>query len=271
MSTTKQITQSFQAGTSPQLFISNVRGSVIVRGEERDDIQVTAVKHTEGIANPERTEILMQQEGDRVTVKTQRPSDDDGKRRWRGEQICPVDYTVRMPNHCDVDINQVKGAVQVSDVTGAVKVNAVQGVVTLDEIDGSTQVHLVNAELQGHGWSGRADVKTVSGHVEIDAARLTRLEANTVSGDLVLKVDSALEGNGRYDFNSVSGHVTLYLPKDQGLETRGSTFSGRLKCDLPHEFTTRRKFGGWRATINQGGPPVRFNSISGNLRLLEGN
>jgi hypothetical protein len=76
-----------------------------------------------------------------------------------------------------------------------------------------------------------------------------------------------VDDSGQYAFHSVSGDVTFLLRSEQGVESRGSTVSGHLLCDLPHEFT-RRTRGGWRATINGGGPPVRFKSISGDLEVL---
>lgn len=75
--------------------------------------------------------------------------------------------------------------------------------------------------------------------------------------------------DGRYDFHSVSGDVTLYLPSEEGVESHGTTISGHLVCDLPHEFT-RRTRSGWRATVNGGGAQVRFKSVSGDLEVLSG-
>jgi DUF4097 and DUF4098 domain-containing protein YvlB len=108
-------------------------------------------------------------------------------------------------------------------------------------------------------------VKTISGSVQIAGADLSHVKINTVSGDLSL--ETAVDENGRYEFHSVSGDVTLYLPAENGVETRGSTISGRLICDLPHQVT-RRSLGKWRATINGGGPFVRFQSVSGDLEVL---
>jgi DUF4097 and DUF4098 domain-containing protein YvlB len=150
-------------------------------------------------------------------------------------------------------------------VTGRADVSAVQGAVELQEIAGRTQVKAVSASVEGAGWSGRATVDTVSGAVQIAGAQLTRVKANTVSGNVA--VETTIDEEGRYDFNSVSGDVTLYLPGGRGVESRGTTISGQLVCDLPVEFS-RRGRGGWWATINGGGPAVRFNSVSGDLEVL---
>jgi len=260
MSNEERFEETFIAGEAPQLAVSNVRGSISVQSDERDDIQVTAVKRTEGCRDPELTLVEIYQEGERVVAKTryQEP-------HKRGKQVCPVDYTVRVPAHCDVEVHQVTGTIHVAGVSGHVGVDAVKGAVKLHEIDGRTQVRAVSATVEGDGWSGRADVNTVSGPIQIAAARLSRVKANTVSADLSL--ETTVDADGRYDFHSVSGDVTLYLPPERGVESRGTTLSGHLVCDLPHEFT-RHGRGGWRATVNGGGPPVRFNSISGDLELL---
>jgi hypothetical protein len=261
----ERIEQTFAVGESPRLQVSNVRGSISVQGEERDDVQVVAVKRLDCEA-PEHTQVQMYQEGNRVVAKTRyRDKDTWLDRLCGGIQVCPVDYTVRVPLKCLVGVNQIKGLIHVSDVEGEVKVNAVQGEVKLHEIVGRTQVHAVGAEVQGQGWSGRAEVDTVSGAVQITAAQLSRFKGNTVSGDVSLK--TTLDDAGRYDFNSVSGDVAFYLPSEQGVESRGSTLSGKLWSDLPHEYTRRRR-GSWRATINGGGPPLRFHSVSGDLEVL---
>lgn len=269
MSASEQIQESFTIGDAPRLSLSNVKGSITIHGEERSDIQVTAVKQTQGEQDPGRTEIHTSQEQDSIVVKTVYHNEDDGwLKRLRDDRVCAVDYVISLPHACDLDISQVQGNIQVESVSGQVKVNAVQGLVELSKISGRTKVHGVNANIKGHAWTGRADLHTVSGSVQLHTANLSRIKANTVSGDLVLESDDRLAQDGRYDFNSVSGDVFFYLPADQGLESRGSTLSGKLKCDLPHEFSKRRR-SGWRATVNQGGPAVRFNSVSGDLHLRQ--
>jgi len=265
METEERVEKEFVAGEKPQLAVANVRGSITVHGGDGGAVQVTAVKRLESCRHPERTEIEITQEGDRVVARTRHRDEWSGLILQQGGGVCAVDYTVQVPTHCEVQIRQVAGTVQVSGISGEVQVNAVEGEVNLREIAGRTEVKAVSATVAGEGWSGRASVDTVSGAVQIAGAQLSHLQANVVSGDLSL--ETAVDASGRYDFNSVSGDVTLYLPAERGIESRGSTISGQLVCDLPHAFSHRGR-GGWRATINGGGPPVRFNSISGDLEVL---
>jgi DUF4097 and DUF4098 domain-containing protein YvlB len=266
MNTEERIEEEFAVGEAPQLSVSNIRGTIKVQGDNRDNIQVTAVKHVNDCAEPERTIIDIFQRGDHVVVKTRHRDKDRwlGRRREK-QEVCAVDYIVRVPTSCELDVNQVNGTIHVSDVSGRVVVSAVKGKVELHEIVGRTRVKAVSASVAGDGWSGRARVNTVSGPVQIASAQLSRVNANTVSG--ALSLETTVDEDGHYDFHSVSGDVTLYLSSEGGVISRGTTISGQLVCDLPHEYS-RRGHGRWQATINGGGPPVRFHSVSGDLEVL---
>jgi hypothetical protein len=257
--------ETFAVGQPAQLTVANIVGSITVESDERDDIHIAAVKRLEGCHEPERTEIELNQEGDHVVARTLFR----GENRWRGlgrqTQACAVDYAIRVPTHCDVEIHQVSGTVRANGVNDHITVNAVEGAVELCEIAGRAQIKAVSATVNGNNWRGQARVDTVSGAVKVGRAELSRVKANTISGDL--SFETSVAENGRYDFHSVSGDVTLCLHPEEGVDSQGTTISGHLVCDLPHEFT-RRTRGSWRAKVNGGGPPVRFTSVSGDLELL---
>jgi DUF4097 and DUF4098 domain-containing protein YvlB len=264
MSEQERIELEFSVGRQPRLDVANIRGSITVQVCDQGQIRVSAIKHKAGCAHPEQTEIDISQQGDVVIAKTSQQEQLTG----RTFKPCRVDYTVSVPAHCDVTAKQVSGQVSVSGVDGQLNINAVQGAVDVQHVSGRTRVKVVNASVDGGDWRGRAEVDTVSGAVRIAESDLSRVKANTVSGDLSLS--TRLASDGRYDFHSVSGDVTFYLPSESGVESRGTTLSGHLVCDLRHEFQSRTRRG-WRATVNGGGPHVRFHSISGDLELLAAN
>jgi hypothetical protein len=260
----ERLEKTFAVGRGCQLTVSNVTGSITVQADERDDVHLMAVKRLDGHGDPDHTDIQIYQEGNRIIARTRFQNESRLLAGLRGKKPCAVDYTVHVPTHCDMDVNQITGTVQVSGVSGQVAVNVVEGAVDLREIVGRTRVKAVSAAVDGSHWSGRATVNTVSGPIDIADANLSRVKANTVSG--AVSIDTSIDKIGQYIFHSVSGDVSFVLPSEQGVESHGSTISGHLLCDLPHEFT-RRGRGGWRATINGGGPPVRFQSVSGDLVL----
>jgi DUF4097 and DUF4098 domain-containing protein YvlB len=264
MTTEERIEKAFNVGEHPRLSVSNIRGSIKVQTGSEDTIQITAAKHVDAGRDPAHTVVEIFQDEDQVVARTRHHKQDRGLKRLEGNKVCQVDYVVVVPTACDVDINQVSGAIHVNGISGQVAVNAVEGDVEVSNITGQANISAVSAAVEGSYWNGRATVNTVSGSVQIADAQLSRVKARTVSGDLSL--DTTVDESGRYDFHSVSGDVTLYLPSERGVESRGTTISGRLVCQLPHELTQRVR-GGWRATVNGGGPPVRFHSVSGDLVL----
>ena len=73
----------------------------------------------------------------------------------------------------------------------------------------------------------RPHLNTVSGEVAASGA-LTRVQANTVSGELALDVTS---GSSSIDATSVSGDVTVRLPQGEGVHVTANAVSGRLVVD----------------------------------------
>jgi len=264
MTTEERIEKTFTVSENPQLSVSNIRGSIQVQTGAGDSVQVTAVKRVDPGKDPAHTVVDLFQEENRVVARTRHHKEDMGLKRLAGDKICAVDYVVVVPAACDLDINQVNGAIHVNGINGKIAVNAVEGDVEIANITGQANISAVSAAVGGSYWTGRASVNTVSGTVQIADAQLSRVKARTVSGDLSL--ETTVDESGRYDFHSVSGDVTLYLPSERGVESRGTTISGKLLCQLPYELTQRFR-GGWRATVNGGGPPVRFHSVSGDLVL----
>ena len=264
MTANEQIERTFTISNRPKLSVANVRGSIQVRTGASDTIHVTAAKRDEEGGDPAQTIIDIFQDDNRVVARTQHRKQTLGLKRWPGDEICPVDYVVAVPADCDVSISQVNGVIHLDGISGEIGVNAVEGDVDISNITGRANISAVSAAVGGNYWNGQAKVNTVSGSVQIANAQLKRIKANTVSGALFL--DTTVDQDGRYDFHSVSGDVTLHLPLEQGVESRGTTISGKLLCQLPHELTQRVR-GGWRASVNGGGPPVRFRSISGDLVL----
>ena len=106
------------------------------------------------------------------------------------------------------------------------------------------EVFLDGVPISSDSWTGAV----VSGNYEYLVVKLT------------------LDDAGRYDFNSVSGDVTLYLPPERGVESRGTSISGKLWSDLPHEYS-RRGRGSWPGTS---AATKRYSTISDRFATVVG-
>lgn len=129
-----------------------------------------------------------------------------------------------------------------------VSANSVSGNVGIDGAQGDVQAH------------------TVSGDVKLQHLRASSLTANSVSGSIDAQLD-ALTGNGDLEFRSVSGDVTLNVPRDFGADLRMRTVSGDLTSDFP--VTLNGGFGrrSIEARIGGGGRRLDVSTVSGDVRI----
>ena len=159
------------------------------------------------------------------------------------------DLELRVPCRCDLTLRAISGDIELRDVGGQIDLQTKSGDIAGENVRGELRVH------------------TVSGDIELSGSCLSSLTVGTVSGDSL--IESPLDVEGEYHVRSVSGNVHLRIPEDQSCTVRGKSLSGGFKCDLPHELDHqgRGKRGKWEARINGGGPELRVDTISGDVRV----
>jgi putative adhesin len=141
-----------------------------------------------------------------------------------------VDFEVRLPRRLKLSANSVSGDVEVS----------------------------------GAGDEVRA--RSVSGNVKLDRLRSPAITATSVSGDVDVHVD-ALTGAGDLRFTSVSGNVSLQLPRSLDADITLKTVSGELDSDFQLTLQgpmSRRSLNG---RIGRGGRELYLTTVSGDVRL----
>jgi hypothetical protein len=250
--------QVFAVSSPARLVLGNIRGSVDIRPGEPGQIRVSAVKHSDGVG-ADQTEVILGQDAD-GTVRAETRYREGGLLfflRWP----CRVDYTVRVPAACTVDVSGVSDAALVEGIQGDIRVVTVSGSLTLRDLSGSIKIRSVSGRVSGERLAGPLEVETVSGGVNLSASQVTALTASTVSGAVVL--ESPL-GEGPYRFKSVSGQVRLIIPAGTACTVRSSSMTGRFTSSLPNTGM-RVRSGGSLYQIQGGGPEVRHTSVSGDL------
>ena len=183
--------------------------------------------------------VLVDEESDGVTlcvIYGRRDVDDcDSRRGWDHDDDqrnirVSVDFEVQVPSGVEFRPSMVSGDIRAQSLESDVYASTVSG-----DIDVST--------------SGIVEAKSVSGSIEAEmgATELQDLEFNTVSGD-----------------------ITLYLSEDVDADIRSSSLSGDFDTEIPVEISRRRD--GWvgstvRGQIGEGGPRLRFETVSGDVTL----
>jgi predicted membrane protein len=126
----------------------------------------------------------------------------------------------------------------------------------------------VSGDVSISGAHGDVSANTVSGDVRLDHLHASSVKANSVSGDVEVHVDE-LTGRGDFRFHSVSGDVTLEVPRDFGADLSMTTVSGEIDSDFPITVggagrMSRRSV---NARIGSGGRALDVSTVSGDLRI----
>ncbi|MBN2149021.1 MAG: DUF4097 family beta strand repeat protein [Anaerolineales bacterium] len=254
------IERTFTVSGSARLDLRNVRGLVVIRPGEAEQVQVTAVKIMD-TGRADRTQVEVSQEGNTVMVKT---CYQEGSSGWFGNsKPCKVNYTVSLPQGSTVKVRCVSSSLQITDLQGEFDAKSVSGNMTLNELSGPLKLHTVSGDISASRLSGTLSLETVSGDVTLRESDIPFADVHTVSGDIVLETPL---GEGPYSFRSVSGDVRLLTPGDAQCSLHLSTLSGRLRSTLP-VHANQRSNGSRKIEFQGSGAQVSMNSVSGDLRV----
>ncbi|HEU4758717.1 MAG TPA: DUF4097 family beta strand repeat-containing protein [Dehalococcoidia bacterium] len=135
---------------------------------------------------------------------------------------------VRCPRGTDVSVGAISGQVQLRGQFGSVKVSAVSGQVEVDSASGDVDVRAVSGHLTVETCGGRCHLTTKSGHIRIGSVG-GPAHASTISG----QVEIGTSGGGEVEVKTVSGRITVRVPRGKHPRVRLRSLSGRLRCDCP--------------------------------------
>ncbi len=124
----------------------------------------------------------------------------------------------------------------------------------------------VSGDVGIDGAQGDIDAHSVSGSIDLRHLRASSVNAHSVSGEIAAQID-ALTGNGDLEFHTVSGRVSLDVPKSFDADLRMRTVSGRLDSDFPITLTGGFGRHDIDAKIGNGGRRLDVSTVSGSLRI----
>jgi hypothetical protein len=126
----------------------------------------------------------------------------------------------------------------------------------------------VSGDVSIDGAHGDVTASSVSGDIRLERLHATSVRANSVSGGIDVRVDE-LMGRGDFSFHSVSGDITLEVPKGFGADLSLATVSGDIDSDFPITLGGSSRMNRHRvdARIGDGGRRLDVNTVSGDLRL----
>ncbi|HTU67849.1 MAG TPA: DUF4097 family beta strand repeat-containing protein [Steroidobacteraceae bacterium] len=272
------VNRTVPADANGEVEISNVSGTVDVRGWDRNEVQVTG--HLGG--SVERLDV--ESSGGHTLVKVVLPRGHSGD----GE----ADIEVHVPKGSTVEVGVVSADISSRGVLGTQRLKTVSGEVTADVSGDDSEIRSVSGDVTVRGTgkpislrlssvsgsidlmnsAGKLDVVTVSGDARVQMGETTEVRGRTTSGDL--EVRAKLTSNGRIDVEGVSGEITLRVGAAGGVSTEIESFSGDIVGCLAEDKVERvSKYGpGVRLNlraVESGGARIRAKTLSGDIDICD--
>jgi hypothetical protein len=258
---------SHAIGPNGTVSIRTVRGSVRVRGTDRDEAHVEARYAYRGdeAADPEQDGVLnVTRKPGELRIEVDETSGGLGTALGvllRGSRPA-VDFDVTMPRGAVLRLAGVSADLDVRGVRGAQEIRTVSGDVSMDDVAGRISVQAVSGDVLIRGAVLSLDGSTTSGDLSAVAERFESVRARSVSGDL--RLNGRLDPAGEHAIESISGDLELY--GSGGMTVRMTAISGSINSELPHR---REPNGGRRAiVVGDGSATVSFRTMSGDLNVM---
>jgi len=271
------IDRTIPAQAGDEIVISNVSGTIDVRGWDRSDVQVT------GHLGDDVERLDVDSSGGRITIKVVLPRGNTHD----GEAMIEV----HVPKSSRVEVAAVSADVSSRGVLGSQRLKSVSGEITADIAGDESEVRSVSGDVTVHGSgrpislrlssvsgsldvlnaAGKIDVVTVSGDARVQMGETSEVRGRTTSGNL--EVHGKLTHDGRVDVEGVSGDITLRLSAPGGLSTEIESFSGDIEGCLAENVERVSKYGpGVRLNLrgtDAGGARVRAKTLSGDINICD--
>jgi hypothetical protein len=264
------------ADANGEVVISNVTGSVDVRGWDRNEIQVT------GRLGEDVERLDVESTGGRTVIKVILP------RGHSGDADAELD--IQVPRGSRVEASVVSADLSSRGVLGQQRLKSVSGEITADIAGDDSELRTVSGDLtiRGNGKplrlrastvsgnidltnaAGSVDVVTVSGSSRLDLIEASDVRGRTTSGEFELR--ARLTRDGRVDVEGVSGDITLRVSAPNGFSTEIESFSGDIEGCLAGGVERVSKYGpGKRLNIRtvEAGARVRAKSMSGDVEICD--
>jgi DUF4097 and DUF4098 domain-containing protein YvlB len=270
------VDRKVMATANGEVVISNVSGSIDVRGWDRNEVQVTG----ELGSSVERLDV--ESNGGRTVVKVVLP---------RGNaHDADADLTISVPRNSSIEVSAVSADVSSRGVLGTQRLKSVSGEITADIAGDESELRSVSGDVTVRGTgkpirlrvssvsgslditntAGSLDMVTVSGDASVQAGESSDVRGRTTSG--TLEVRGKLTKDGRVDVEGVSGDIILRLSAPGGLSTEIESFSGDINGCLADNVERVSKYGpGKRLNIRtvEAGARVRAKTLSGDIDICD--
>lgn len=279
----KPIDERRSVEADARIELSNVRGLIKVEAWDQPEVEIGG--HLgEGVEG-----LVIEGDADRLSIRIEYPRGGNGG--WfgwgGGGRAGDSELRVKLPRGASLQVESVSAEVEVTGVAGQeVGIESVSGGVKLQADPALLEVETVSGAQRLRSAARELRLETVSGSIEVDGEGPESLRAESVSGDVELRLAGTagtvsaetVSGDLRLRFaqpigqraraESMSGGVEIHLPRASSARLNASSFSGSIDSDAGE--VERKAYGpgaSLQHVLGKGEADVSLESFSGRIRI----
>lgn len=273
------VDETREARPDARISLTAVTGEYQVVGSDAGRLEIT------GTLGDDVEELIIEGGPDAWTIEV-KPEQTRGR---SGGSRSSSRLVIGVPAGAELEVRTVSGSAELLDLNGpSVRVNSVSGRVDLagvhperlmaESVSGAlsldaagrveSRLKTVSGNVRAEGLSGRVQVNTVSGNMELAGTAVEDVDLETVSGQILARLEP--QSQARLRLSSHSGELRLGLPADVALDLRARTFSGRIRNEFGGDVQNNLGPGpGERMEIRSGdgGVRVEAETFSGGIEV----
>jgi len=232
---TEEFHQIYPLSANGRIELQNINGPVQIRGWDRNEVKVDAIKRADSKPDLDEVEIKIHSDQDSVSIRTEYARHEH---TWTRNDPGSVDYVLTVPRNSRLDdINLVNGDLEIEGVGGEVRASC------------------VNGRLRASSLSGRTELSTVNGNLEANFDRLSSpIEVSSVNAKVLLTLPS--DAKADIEASTVSGSIS----NDFGIHVANNKWVG-------HELNGELGGGGTRVRVNNVNGRIEIRHANDNKPL----
>lgn len=247
------------------LLVKNLGGRISVEGWERDEMEVSAERGGAVEVRRANGNLVLRDalghEGRRARAYLVRVP------RWMRVQVGGIETSVEAQGlNGGFTARTVEGSVYVKGSRGAVDARSVNGVVEVEDVVGDVVASSADEDVVLRNVRGSVRVENVDGDIRLRGVDGSRVDAQTVDGDV--EFEGPLRAGGEYRLVTHDGDLRVTIPDGPDVTVFVSTHDGQFQSDF--RVTVDRLRGGheFRFTLGEGSASLHLEAFDGDIRLL---
>ena len=252
----------FAAPASGSFRVHNPNGRTRISGEDREDVQVTALK----VARAESTiaarvllrgiHIVFKETDEGTALEVQVP------RKWNRRGCANLD--IRLPRALHVTVAADNGRVDVEGIRGSVRAHSTNGSANVADVIGDVEVVTTNAKVSCAGTRGKLSARSSNGKIEIQH-HSGSVNASTSNGLIRAALDEVDESG--VQLATSNGRMVLDLPDETDADIDIRVDNGTIQNERCLCHVARETHGRISGRLGHGGAPIKLRTSNGSISI----